>query len=172
MLRRFAVQNRFQGGIGAHPVIVAVSADHTAVKADIRRTEGGNKGDLCGDQVAFHNTVLLMEQLHHVQLVKLLTLGVLQRQAADENVQVFSGKGLRQLLAHLIPSQVGQDIGDGKLGVFRPVADIHGDLCAVLPHDLSVHGQGDRRPLVMLDPAVIVGLQQRQLICLVQRNGL
>ena len=58
--RVFAVEDRFKCRVCADAVIVAVSADEAAVKADIHRLERRDELDLCGDEVGFYDAVLLV----------------------------------------------------------------------------------------------------------------
>ena len=53
-------EDRIDGSICANAVIVAVSADEAAVKADIHRLECRDELDLCGDEVGFYDAVLLV----------------------------------------------------------------------------------------------------------------
>ena len=52
-----------QGGVGAHPVILPVSADHTAVQSDIHCLLCRNHLDLCTVKICLGNTVFLVQQL-------------------------------------------------------------------------------------------------------------
>ena len=157
VLRRLALEDSLQSRVSAHPVVVAVGADHAAVKANVHRFEGRDKFQLGGDQVAFHNAVLLVQNVHDVQLEQLLTLPVGERQAARQHIQVLAGKGLAQTLLQLILAQMGQNVGDGELGVSLFLSDAHGDFLPVLADDFTVERQGNRGPLVLLDAAVVVG---------------
>ena len=151
---------------------MAIGANHGAVEADVHGLEGGDKLQLGGNQIAFHNAVLLVEDVHDVQLEELLALAVGEGQAAGQHVHVLPGDGLAQGLGHLVLAQVGQDVGDGELGLALFLADAHGDFLAIFADDLAVEGQRDGGPLVLLDAAVVVGLQQGQLVGLVQGDGL
>ena len=53
-----------------------------------------------------------------------------------------------QGLGHLVLAQVGQDVGDGELGLALFLADTHGDFLAIFADDLAVEGQGDGGPPV------------------------
>ena len=57
-------------------------------------------------------------------------------------------------------------------GIALFLAHVDGDLGAVLADDLAVHGQGDGGPLIFLDAAVVVGLQQGHLAGFIQGDGL
>ena len=58
--RVLAVEDSFKCRVCADAVIVAVSADEAAVKADIHRLERRDELDLCGDEVGFYDAVLLV----------------------------------------------------------------------------------------------------------------
>ena len=85
-----------QGGIGAHPVVVAVGADQGAVEADVHRPEGGDGAQLGGEEVLLHDAVLPVEQLQHRQLHPVAALVVPQGAAAHQDVQALRGDGLPQ----------------------------------------------------------------------------
>ena len=54
---------------------------------------------------------------------------------------------------------MGKQVGDAEQGVGLVLSDPHGDGLAVLQGDDTVEGQGDGHPLVLLDAAVVVGLE-------------
>ena len=63
-----------------------------------------------------------------------------------------------------------QQIGDDKLRLVRLAADGDIDRAAVLERDGAVQLQRDRDPLILLDAAVIVRLEIRQLRVLIHRR--
>ena len=66
---------------------------------------------------------------------------------------------------------MGQQVGDDELGVVRLVANAHLDrfhLAVVAHADHAAQFKRDRGPLVLFDAAVVVGLEEAQLIALVQ----
>ena len=65
-----------------------------------------------------------------------------------------------------------QQVGNHHDGVVFLLADGHGDGGAVLAADNAVDGQGDAGPLVLLDAAVVVGLEVGNLGILIQGIGL
>ena len=62
-----------------------------------------------------------------------------------------------------------QQVGDAEHGVVRVVAHLDVHHGAVLLGDHAVHGQRQRDPLVVLDAAVIVRVEQREPVRFVQR---
>ena len=158
ILGSLALEDSLQRGIGAHAVIVAISADHAAVKADIYRFESRHEFQLGRDQVALYDTILLMQDVHDIQLEQLLPFSVGQRQAAHQHIQILTHNGLAQFLAHLVLAQVGQDICNAELRIFGLLSYVHRHFAAVFADDFSVHGQRDSGPLIFLNAAVIMGL--------------
>ena len=63
---------------------------------------------------------------------------------------------------------MGQQVVDGKHGVVRPVAHRDPHHLSVLQRHHAVELQGNGHPLVLPDAAVVVGLEEAQLIALVQ----
>ena len=61
-----------------------------------------------------------------------------------------------------------QEIRDNKLGILRLTADSDIDDLAVFERNNAVQLERDRHPLVLLDTAVVVGLEVGKLIGLVQ----
>ena len=64
---------------------------------------------------------------------------------------------------------MGEQVGDVEYRIARLLADAHLDLFAVFPDDDTVQGQRDRRPLVLLDTAIVVRLEIADLLGLIQR---
>ena len=167
-----AVEDGFQGGIGADPVIVAIGAYHAPVQADVHSLKGGHKLNLSGDEVLLHHAVFLVEEPQNVQLEQVLALFGADRTAAEEDVQILALDGLAQGLDRLLLCQVGQQVGDAELGIAGLLTDADLHLFTAAEHHAAVHGQRDSSPLVLLDAAVIVGLQQGQVAGLIQRDRL
>ena len=95
--------------------------------------------------------------------------GAQERPVAHEHVQVLAFHDLRALLIHLLGAQVWQKVGHAEHRVGRVVADVHLHHLAVgFGHD-AVKRQRQRRPLVVLYAAVVVRVQQREVVRLVQR---
>ena len=67
---------------------------------------------------------------------------------------------------------MGKQVRNAELGIARLLADGNRNRFAVRFYHDAVHRKGNRAPLVLADPAVIVGLQIRDLIFLKQRVGL
>ena len=151
---------------------MAVGADHGAVEAEIPGLEGGNGAQLGGEEVLFHDAVLFKQQLGNGDL-DLLGAGVIpQSGAADEDIELFALDAFGKGFLHLIGGQVGQQVGDAENGIARLLADGNGQRRAVLADDGAVQGQRDGGPLVLLDAAVVVGLEEALLALLIQWPGL
>ena len=121
------LQGRPHRGVGANLVIVAICANHAAVKADITGAERGDHSQVGGEEVLLHNAVLLMEQIEDVQLHLLADLVVFERQGAHQHVEllpfdaVFEGAGV------LVLAQMGKQVGDTEHRLLLVVADLHRD---------------------------------------------
>ena len=63
VIRDFLVQNSHQRRIRAHPVVVAVAADHAPVKADIRHLERRHQLQLGGKKIILSDAVLFVQEL-------------------------------------------------------------------------------------------------------------
>ena len=167
--RAVKVEDGAQLGIGAHAVVLTVGADHAAVKADVARRERRHGGQLRRQEVLLRDAVFIIEQGQHGELHTVAPLAGI-RHAADDDVECLARDALFHGLAHLILAEVRQQIGDDKLRLVRLAADGDIDRAAVLERDGAVQLQRDRDPLVLLDAAVIVRLEIRQLRVLVHRR--
>ena len=152
------VRQRAQGGIGADPVVVAVAQDHAPVEAQIPRLSGGDDLQFGGEQILLLQVVLILEELQHSLLHRLLLLAR-QRFGADDQVQGLALDHLGGGLLHLILGQVDQQVGEAEHRVVLALAQGDGHLAPVAADDHAVEGQRLRDPLVLLDPAVIVGVE-------------
>ena len=150
-------QNCGESGIGANTVIVTVAADHRAVEANVTALECGNDGQLCADKVGLYDAVLFVEQLQECQLD---VLALCQRLRADEDVQLFAGDTLAHRTAHLILCKVGEQIVDVEYGIGLFLADDDVAVAAVGTDDSAVDGKRSCNPLVLLDTAVVMGLEE------------
>ena len=150
---------------------MAVGAEQAAVKTRFPAASRGNHRQLGGEEIPLHKAVLLVQQLHDVQLYQVGAVA-LQRLGAEDHVQLLALDDLPRGLLHLIRRQMGQQIGNHQNGVALVLADGDRDHRAVGAVHHAVERQRNGRPLVFLDAAVIVGLQVADLGILVQGIGL
>ena len=169
VLRGLHFEVRHGGGVAADLVIVAVGGDERAVEADVAGLEGRDQFEFGGQEVLLNNAVLLVEEFQDVELHELGLLLTLEGQGADEDVQFLALDGVAEGALLLLTGQVRQQVGDDELRVALVLADVDGDDRAVALDDDTVEGQRNGRPLVLLDAAVIVGLEEREFILLVER---
>ena len=90
VLRVFCSQNGRKGRVGAYAVVVAVSANHAAVKANIDCFGRRNELDVSGKKVFFRHAERFVQNSHDVELYKIFALLSANRAAADENIQVLA----------------------------------------------------------------------------------
>ena len=167
--RALQVKERLELGVGADAVVVAVAAYQAAVEADVAHVEGGHGVQLGGHQVFLGDAVLAVEYAHDGQLDAVFAVVVIRR-AADEDVHALGLYRLAELLGHLLAREVGQQVADHELRVAAVAADDHVYDLAALERDGAVYLQGDGRPLVLFDAAVVVRLEEGQLVVLVERE--
>ena len=165
----FDLEVRHGGGVAADLVVMAVSGDERAVEADVAGLEGRDHLEFRRQEVFFDDAVLLVQDLHDVELHEFRLFLALERQGADEDVQVLALDGIGQGAFLLLLREVRQEIGDDELRVALVLADVHGDGRAVALDDDAVEGQRDGGPLVLLDTAVVVGLEEREFLLLIER---
>ena len=162
--------------IGANAVVVAVSADKGAVKTDIAGIERRNAAQLCRQEIRFGHAVLAVMVLHNCEFDLLAALFVhgFARNRADEDVQTLAFDHLGRLAGHLLGSKVRQQVGDNELRVGRLVAYAHLyalDLAVLADADNAAQLKRNGGPLILLDAAVVVGLEERHAVVLVQRHS-
>ena len=162
--------------IGANAVVVAVRADKRAVKTDIAGIERRNAAQLCRQEIRLGHAVLAVEMLHNGEFDLLAALFVhgFARNRADEDVQTLALDHLGRLAGHLLGGKVRQQVGDNELRVGRLVAYTHLyalDLAVLADADNAAQLKRNCGPLILLDAAVVVGLEERHTVVLVQRHG-
>ena len=138
---------------------MAVGGDEAAVEADLARRACGDHGQLGGEEVLLRQTVFFVQEHQDGERHAVGALVVLQRAAAEQDAQVLARHALGQRLAHLVGGQVDQQVGHAEDGITRLLADGHGDDGAVLLRHDAVDGQRGRRPLILLDAAVVMRLE-------------
>ena len=151
---------------------MAVGGDEAAVEAHVSCRSCGNHGQLGGEEIVLADAVFFVEQAQNSELDAVSALVVLQRLAAQQHPEVFAGNALSQRLLHLVAGQMDQQVRNAENGIGGILA--HGDLdhgAVLLGHD-AVKSQGRRRPLVLLDAAVIVGLEVGHFAVLIEGIGL
>ena len=173
MLRRpLQGQHGVQRREGAAPVVVAEGGDHAPVKAQLPGLGGGHHDQLRGEEVLLPDAILLMQELQHRQLHAVAALVLRQRNGAHQHVQILPGDAGGQRLLHLGLGEMDQQVRDNKHRIVVLFADADLYHCAVLLHHHAVDRHGHGGPLVLLDAAVIVGLEERHLVLLVKGIGL
>ena len=165
----FDLEVRHGGGVAADLVVMAVCGDERAVEADVAGLEGRDQFEFRGQEVLLDDAVLLVEEFQDVELHELGLLLTLEGQGADEDVQFLALDGVAEGALLLLTGQVRQQVGDDELRVALVLADVHGDGRAVALDDDAVEGQRDGGPLVLLDAAVVVGLEEREFLFFIER---
>ena len=143
---------------------MAVAHDHAAVKPVIPRGTGRYHLQLRRKEILLFDAVAVLQNPEH-RLFHLVLLCAGLGHAAHQHIQFLAFHAGCQRLFHLIPRQVNQQVGNAE----DRVADIDTDLRAVFLYDNPVQGQRKRHPLVLLDAAVVMGIQEHQVRVLIQR---
>ena len=162
------VEDGLQLCVGAHPVVVTVGCQQAAIQTYLTALAGGHNGQLGAAEIVFHNAVLLVQQLHHIQLHQIGAFA-LQRLGAQNHVQLLTGNDLAGSLAHLVGCQVNQQVGDHQDGIVLVLADGDGDGGAVLAAHNAVDGKRHAGPLILLDAAVVMCLEESSFVILIER---
>lgn len=174
---------RDQAGEGAYAIVVAVAEHHGAVEAQLACAAGGNDLELARKEVLFFHAIFLGEQREHGrfhgfffrELLEFGFLGVFLifrlrgRAATCEHVEIFALDNLGGLLLHLVVGEVNEQVGDAEHGVACVFAHVHALNAAVFFRDNAMNGERQRDPLVLLDAAVVMRVEQRQIARFVER---
>ena len=137
---------------------MAVTEDHAAVEAEITGRAGRNDLDLCGEEILLLNIIFLLEDLEHICLDGFLVLAF-EGTAADNHVELLAFDNDGTLLAELVACKVNEQIGDTDNGVGEVFTDNDIDEGTVLLCNYAVQRKGNGDPLVLLDTAVVVGIE-------------
>ena len=113
-----------------------------------------------------------MQNVEHIELDRITVVFAACRAAAEQHVQPFAGDAVAQFLVSLGLPEMRQQICDDKHRVIGVLTDCYLDSAAVLAHDDSVQRQRHCHPLVLLDAAVVMRVEQRHTALLVQRSWL
>ena len=162
------LEHRAQGGVGADAVVLPVGERHAAVEAELARLARRHKAQLSGLEVLLRKAVFLLDEGEHARLDALLVL-FLQRVVADEDVEVLALDDLGARLLHLLLREMDEQVGHAEHGIVLRLADADVDGRTVFLHDDAVHRERQRRPLVFLDTAVVVGVEVGEPAVLVER---
>ena len=180
LLRRGYRQLSFQGSVSAHAVVLAVAQHHAAVEAELAGAAGRHYLDLGGKEVFFLDAVLFLQQLQCEGLHRFLGCGLFlvggiflvldnQGAVADEHIEAFAFHNLAALLRHLLVAQMRQQVGYAEHRVALIVAHVHVYHRAVGLRHNAVQGQRQGYPLVVLDAAVVMGVQEGESVAFVHR---
>ena len=162
---------------------MAVAEHHGAVEAQLACAAGGNDLELARKEVLFFHAVFLGEQREHGRFHRFffrellefgflgvfLAFGLRGGAAACEHIEVFALDDLGCLLLHLVVGKMDEQVGDAEHGVARVFAHVHALNAAVFFRDNAVNGERKRDPLVLLDAAVVMRVEQRQIARLIER---
>ena len=170
------IQERHQRCERTDSVILTVADNHAPIKAQFSGFARRHHFQFRRDEIFFFKTVLFFQNSadicgNGVLLLFLLLFAVrfTLRDASNQNIQRFPLHNLRGGFRQLLPRQVNQQIRNGKYGIriLLSYGNIHP--AAVLSNHNSVNCQRKRHPLILLDAAVIMGVQISESTILVQR---
>ena len=151
---------------------MSVAHNHASVKAVVSRFAGRYDLNLRREEILFLYIIFLCKDLHDIGFYFFLDVVFFIRfrwNAADDQIEVFSLNDLGCLFLHLLSGKVDQKIAHAEYRITRLVSDTHFDHGAVLFRNDAVQSQRQCHPLVLLDTAVIVGIQHREIRVFIQR---
>ena len=148
---------------------MTVCTDHAAVKADILCLECGNCFQLCGNEIVLGDAVLFVKDSHDIELYLFAYIIISERTGTDENVQLFTLEYLAGTSLHLVLSKVGEKVGNAEYRVAFVLADVYLYGAAVSTDNYAVKCKRDSAPLILLDSAVVMGLEVSGLLVFKER---
>ena len=147
------------GGIGANAVVVAVRSHQSPVKAHVLRLESGHEGKLGAQKVLFPDPVFLIENAEQIFLHRPVLLVFRGRigNVSQPDIEVLAADSFPERLGVLLRREMRQQIADIEHGIAVVFADSDAESGAVRLDDRAVQGEGDRRPLIFAQTAVVMG---------------
>ena len=147
---------------------MAVAADEGTVKANFRHFECRHGAELRRKEVLLGNPVGIVEKTQHSKLHPVFSV-VRIGDAADEDIEPFARNPLGHGFLHLVGGKVRKQIRDDEAGLSCPATESDFNGFTAFQHHNAVELQRDRHPLILLDPAVIVGFEIGKFVALIER---
>ena len=147
---------------------MSISANHAAVKANFLDWECRNGFQFCGNKIRFCNAILFIQDVQQVQLDSFAFFGFLERHRTNQNIQFFPPNQANRWTFHLFGCQMRQQVGYTKYRIAFSFADVDGYLAAVCLDDHTMQGKRNGCPLILLNAAVVMGLEQSKFAIFIQ----
>ena len=166
--RIFNGKHGFCGWIGANSVILSIPDDHAGIQSVVSGRPRRDSFQFSRLEISFFHIIFFLQDLKDIGFDRLRFL-TFQRDASDENIEIFSLYYTSTFFIHLLCSQKDQQIRNtnNRLVVFFSNADIDGS--SIFFDDNTVKRHRSCHPLILLHATVVMCLQQCQRIALVQR---
>ena len=166
--RLLLVQQGLQRGIGAGAVVLSIGKDQVTQQSAVAGLPHRNDLQLGRTEILLLDAKLPLDEVQNL----LLALIVFLRESAEHQVKVLAVDELAGRLLHLLLGDMGKDVADTEDRILRILADADIHLGTVLLEDHSMDGKRECQPLVLLDAAIVMGVQVDHLVLLINRVGL
>ena len=163
VLRILLIQNGAIGRIRTYLVILSVAHNHAAIQPIVSCRSCRNHLDFRGNKILLLHIVFFLKNMKNIGLYCVFLIRILQRTAADQDIQFFALYSFREFFRHLASGQVDQQVTASEYRIVRILADAYLHRRSVLFHNHSVKRHWKRNPLVFFDSAVIMRIQHGQL---------
>ena len=167
--RCFAVQQSTKCRISTNAVVMTIAADHTAVKSQFSNRKCRNGFQFCRQEIGFGHAVFFMQNVQDIQLDLFALLVLVERHRTYQQVQFFAADNFRCRTLHLLRCQMRQQVGHTEYRITGIFPDVYLYRSTVSLYHNTVQGQRNRSPLILLDTAIVVGLEHCQFMILIQR---
>ena len=172
----FQIENGFDGTECADAVVLSVTENHGFVQTKMACRAGRGDFDFGGRKVLFLKAVGVFHQFEDAELRLFADLLVIvflvDGTGGDEHVEGFAGDGGAERLAGLVAAKMREEVGDGQNGIIWLLADVQLDFRAVFLEDDAMEGEREGDPLVFLDAAIVMRVEQDELVVFVERRRL
>ena len=142
---------------------MAISKNHTSVKACFSCPSGRNNFNFGRQKVFFFDIIHIFQNLKNIFLNRFFFFFFLvlihNRHISDYNVKCFALNHLCSFFLQLFSGKMNQKIGYEKYRVLFILTNIHFDGCAIFFYNDAMKCQRQSYPLVFFHAAIIVCIQ-------------
>ena len=147
---------------------MTVSADKTAIETDISCLICGNHFKLRTHEIALCDAVFIIENFHDIELYRVACLYAVGART-DENIELFTRDDITACLCHLTACEMREQVCDIENRVIIVFADNNLDHASVLLGNNAVNGKRYGCPLIFLDAAVVMRLEEAEAVRFIER---
>ncbi len=161
-------QNCPQARICADTVIMSIPENHRTIKSVISCFASRNDFNLSRDKIIFLDVIFLFQKVQQILLDRIFFFAC-HRNRTSQHVESFTLYHRAAFLLHLLCGQMDQQIRNADNRIIRLLADVHEYLRTILAADDAMQRHRSCDPLILLDAAVVMRIQQNQSVFFIKR---